>query len=175
MAAYLMLVNELLTSSASARLFAPSYPMPVAWRLQTRATRRVSAAADTCQIRKGRARVAHRSSLSVALTSSASAKCLAPTGPILLMETLQTGRAQQCQRLLTLGLIRNMRRAAAYSMLVNVLLTPSASARTLASSTPNLLPRRLQAWAGQKCQRLLTLAKSGRWAGWRTSATSTSR
>ena len=47
MAAYLMLVNELLTSSASARLFAPSAPMLFAYRLQTRATRKVSAAADT--------------------------------------------------------------------------------------------------------------------------------
>ena len=53
----------------------------------------VSAAADTCQIRKG-GRVAHRSSLSVVLTSSASAKCLAPPGPMLLSETLQTGRVQ---------------------------------------------------------------------------------
>ena len=62
----------------------------------------MSAAADTCQIRKVRARAAYSIASRVLLTSSASAKYLAPVGPMSFPLTLQMGRDTTCQRLLTL-------------------------------------------------------------------------
>ena len=79
--------------------------------------------------------MAHRSSLSVVLTSSASAKCLAPTGPILLSVTLQTRRVQMCQRLLTLWAGHGP--AAAYLSDLVTVLEPIRLAITTAEATPS--------------------------------------
>ena len=100
----------------------------------------MSAAADTCQIRKVGWEAAYSTEVSVELTLSASAKYLAPSASMKFWETLQTERVQKCQRLLTLCQIRKAR-AAAYLMHVSVLLTLSVSARlcTPAMSWPKFV------------------------------------
>ena len=132
----------------SAIIFAPSTSRMFPPKLQTRIKRMRQ---GVLTVGRGD-KAAYLSSNNVELPLRASARCFAPSAPMLLSCKLQTGIDQTRQRVLTVA----KGRRAAYSSCTNVEFVFRASARCLAPSAPSSLYPKLRARADRRRQGVLT-------------------